>query len=235
MTTSPGASVGTRHWPTQAVKASPLIGPSRTKGATMPSWRNPARKVSVFPVSVRDVRCQSLALRRRAAGPGHVGLDPGFIYEDQTLGIKLVLMRPPSCPETCHLRTHLLSGHQGLFLTVCPARFTNRQTVSCATCTPRAASSNVSARIVRSGFSASRASNQPALSPASTARRLPPILPGTCPRPRELAHGPSAAAARSGPQTPPKPRTASQLPEPSRLAPTPLQRAFEGLSKVVPP
>lgn len=33
---------------TQAVNISPLIGPSRTKGATMPSWRRPARKVRVF-------------------------------------------------------------------------------------------------------------------------------------------------------------------------------------------
>ncbi len=33
---------------THAVKAMPLIGPSRTKGATMLSRRRPARNVSVF-------------------------------------------------------------------------------------------------------------------------------------------------------------------------------------------
>jgi len=43
-----GVAVGARHCSTQAVKAIPLIGPSSTKGATMRSWRSPARKVSVF-------------------------------------------------------------------------------------------------------------------------------------------------------------------------------------------
>ena len=48
MPTSPGASVGAKQCPTHAVKASPLIGPSSTIGATMRSWRNPARRVSLF-------------------------------------------------------------------------------------------------------------------------------------------------------------------------------------------
>ena len=98
----------------------------------------------------------------------HVGLDPGLVDEDQALGIKPMLVRPPARPEPRDLRAHLLAGHQGLFLTVWPSRLTNRHTVSCATSTPRPASSTVSARIVKSGFSASRARSQLPASPART-------------------------------------------------------------------
>lgn len=48
-----------------------------------------------LPVPVRNMGCQSAALRGPAAGPGHVGLDPGFVNEDQSLRVKPVLMRPP--------------------------------------------------------------------------------------------------------------------------------------------
>ena len=44
----PGSSAGIRNCSTHAVKVSPFIGPSRTHGATMPSCRSPAMKVSVF-------------------------------------------------------------------------------------------------------------------------------------------------------------------------------------------
>ena len=126
---------------------------------------------------------QSLAPCEPAAGPGHVGFDPGFINEDQALGVKPVLMRPPARPEPRDLRAELLSGHQGLFFTLSPAALTKRQTVSCATWVPRAASSAASPRIVRSGFSASRANSQSPTAPCRTGRRWPPILPGSRPRP----------------------------------------------------
>lgn len=48
MTISPGPSVGPRNCSTQARKAAPLIGPSNTSGATIRSWRKPARNVVVF-------------------------------------------------------------------------------------------------------------------------------------------------------------------------------------------
>ena len=128
-------------------------------------------------------RCQSPALRGPSASAGHVGFDPDFVNEDQSLGVKPVLMRLPPRTEPRHFRADLLAGHQSLFLTVWPDCFTNRQTVSRATCTPRAASSTVRARIVRSGFSASRANSHSPASPTSTGRRCPPIFPGACPRP----------------------------------------------------
>ena len=68
-----------------------------------------------FPVPVRDMRAKPLAARAPAARPGHVGLDPCLVDEDQSLGIKPVLVRPPARPEPCHLRAHLLTGHQRFF------------------------------------------------------------------------------------------------------------------------
>ena len=59
MTTSPRARVGARNCSTYALNAGPFIGPSRTSGAVMPSWRSPARKVVVF-----QWPCGTLAIRR---------------------------------------------------------------------------------------------------------------------------------------------------------------------------
>src|SRR6516165_6308836 len=48
MTTSRRSSVGARHCSTYARKIAPLIAPSITKGATIPSWRSPTTRVMVF-------------------------------------------------------------------------------------------------------------------------------------------------------------------------------------------
>src|SRR5438876_1847363 len=48
MTTSRRSSVGARHCSTYARKIVPFIGPSITKGATIPSWRSPTTRVMVF-------------------------------------------------------------------------------------------------------------------------------------------------------------------------------------------
>jgi hypothetical protein len=47
-TTSRRSSVGARHCSTYVRKIAPFIGPSITKGATIPSWRKPATRVIVF-------------------------------------------------------------------------------------------------------------------------------------------------------------------------------------------
>src|SRR5258706_694970 len=48
MTMSRRLSVGTRHCLTYSTKVTPFIGPSRTNGATVRSWRRRATKVMVF-------------------------------------------------------------------------------------------------------------------------------------------------------------------------------------------
>jgi len=62
-TMSPWRNVGTRHCSTHAKKLRPLMGPSRTHGAQMPSARKPAMKVSVF-----QWPCGTLAIKRSPRG-----------------------------------------------------------------------------------------------------------------------------------------------------------------------
>ena len=178
---------------------------------------------------VRDMRCQSLAFGGPAAGPGHVGLDPGFVDEDQSLGIEPMLVRPPSRPEPRDLRAHLLAGHQGLFLTVWPARLTNRHTVSCATSTPRARPTPPSAPA-----SSGRAS-RPSAPEASFRPHLPERGGGdrqSCPEP---ARDQSADAGRSARLRQQISRTAWPPPLPSHPPPTRTQPATGGPPKVVQP
>lgn len=56
---SPGRNVGTRNCSTQARNSSPLIGPSKTQGATIPSVRRPAMNVIVV-----QRECGAAATRR---------------------------------------------------------------------------------------------------------------------------------------------------------------------------
>src|SRR6185503_5377904 len=57
-TMSPGARVGTRHCRRYSRKIARVIARSMTKGAVMPSWRSPARKVRTFqcPQGTRPTR-----------------------------------------------------------------------------------------------------------------------------------------------------------------------------------
>ena len=78
----------------------------------------PGEEGQSLPVPVRNMCDQATAPRGPAAGPGHVGLHPRFIYENQSLGVKPMLVRLPPGPEPRHLRAKLFSGHQRFFLTV---------------------------------------------------------------------------------------------------------------------
>ena len=64
MTTSPGVSVGARTCSTQAVKASPVIGPLKTQGASIRSARRAAMKVNL-----RQWPCGARPGRRLPRGP----------------------------------------------------------------------------------------------------------------------------------------------------------------------
>jgi hypothetical protein len=76
-TMSPSASVGTSTFSPLALKHlkhSPLIAPSRTKGAVRPSRRSHERRRR--PVSIRHVGIKPLAAAASSMGGRHVGLDP---------------------------------------------------------------------------------------------------------------------------------------------------------------
>jgi hypothetical protein len=106
--------------------------------------------------------------------PGHVGLGPSLVDEDQPFGVKPALIFLPSLAPTGDVGAILLAGAQALFLNVMPSRAKNAQSAPWLTLTPSAANSARSARKVRSGFSAIRASSQSRLL-ARRYGRCPPI------------------------------------------------------------
>lgn len=113
-TMSPGFSVGISSRSTQWVKAAPLIGPSRTQGAVIPSWRRPAEGHGL-PVPVRRAAAQALASGSPASKRRHVCFQTGFVDEDQTAGIDPVLVAPPPVPLACHVRPGLLASQDRFF------------------------------------------------------------------------------------------------------------------------
>lgn len=68
-----------------------------------------------LPVTMWNLRDQPLAAGRTPMRTGHVGFGPGFVDEDQTLGIELSLMPPPSQPPAGNVGPILLAGVQAFF------------------------------------------------------------------------------------------------------------------------
>ena len=73
------------------------------------------KKRQRLPVAMRNLRDQPLAARSPPMRSGHVGLGPGLVDEDQTLGIELSLMPPPSQPPARNVGPILLAGVQAFF------------------------------------------------------------------------------------------------------------------------
>ncbi len=75
----------------------------------------PGQEGQRLPMAVGHLGQIRLTTRAPAAGSGHVGLHPGFINEDQAVGVNLVLVRLPARPEPGQLRPILFLGHQRFF------------------------------------------------------------------------------------------------------------------------
>jgi hypothetical protein len=106
--------------------------------------------------------------------PGHVGLGPGLVDEDQAFGVEPALMFLPALAPAGDVGAVLFAGVQALFLNVMPSRAKNAQSAPWLTLIPSAASSARIARNLRSGFCAIRASSQSRLLVRRCGRR-PPI------------------------------------------------------------
>ena len=136
----------------------------------------PGDKCQRFPVPVRHLVDQRLALCVPAMGAGHVGLGPGFINEDHALGVYPALDPVPAIAAADDIGTVLLFGKERLFLNVLPQRLTNRHSVSQQTTTPRSSRSCASSSCsVRSFFCSIRATSQ-SRSASSKTGLPPPIL-----------------------------------------------------------
>jgi hypothetical protein len=80
---------------------------------------------------VRDLVDEALSLRRPAAKPGHVGLGPGLVDEDQTPGIDQPLIGAPARAMAADVRAILLARDEGLFLNVTPILRKKRLIIEC--------------------------------------------------------------------------------------------------------
>jgi len=92
-----------------------------------------------FPLALRDLVDEALSLRRPTAKPGHVGLRPGLIDEDQTPGIDEPLVGAPARAMAAYVRAILLAREEGLFLNVTPILPKKRLIIEVSALTPRSA------------------------------------------------------------------------------------------------
>ena len=92
-----------------------------------------------LPLALRDFVDEALSLRRPAAKPGHVGLGPSLVDEDQTPGIDAALIGSPARAMAAYVRTILLARDEGLFLNVTPIRRKKRLIIEVSALTPRSA------------------------------------------------------------------------------------------------
>ena len=67
------------------------------------------------PVAMRGETAQPLAFCTPAIERFHVGLDPGFIDEDQSLGVETRLKAVPTLPAASDVGASLLKGEQRLW------------------------------------------------------------------------------------------------------------------------
>jgi hypothetical protein len=82
---------------------------------------------------------------------GHVGGRPGFVDEDQCVGIEVELSLEPCLAMLQDVGAVLLGRVAGLFLRVIPCRAKKRQSVAMLTLTPRIASISRNSASVGSG------------------------------------------------------------------------------------
>ena len=67
------------------------------------------------PMPMRRVPAQALPSRSPAVGADHIGLGPGFVDEDEAVGINLSLMPFPACPSARDVGPVLFGWQQRFF------------------------------------------------------------------------------------------------------------------------
>ena len=95
MTISPGLSVGTRIWRTQARKTSLIDGTIEEARRSDPVPPKRCDEGHCLPAAEGSAPFNPAAARSPPSKRRHVGLGPGFIDKDQALGIDASLMLPP--------------------------------------------------------------------------------------------------------------------------------------------
>src|SRR6476620_6005828 len=124
MTMSRRLRVRARHCSMYARKMGPFIAPSITKGATIPSWRNPATKVIVFQCPCGTECDQPLPARATTSEPHHVCAGSGLVDKHQPSGVKHALLSSPTSAGASDIGSFLLCRVQAFFLklTLCRSK-----------------------------------------------------------------------------------------------------------------
>jgi hypothetical protein len=74
-----------------------------------------------LPVPPRHLAHGALTLGSTGVGPGHPGVDPALVKEDEALGVQLGQLGPPRVPRPGELGPVLLRRAQALFYAAGPA------------------------------------------------------------------------------------------------------------------
>jgi len=102
-------------------------------------------------VAEGNAGAQSLTASTPSMTAGHVGGCPGFVDEDQPVGIEIELALEPFLAALQDLGAILLARVTGLFLRVIPCRAKKRQSVVMLVVTPRSANISRNSASVGSG------------------------------------------------------------------------------------
>src|SRR6516165_1779019 len=115
MTMSQRSSVGARHCSTYARKIVPFIGPSITKGATIPSWRNPTTRVMVFQWPWGTEPTNRSPRRQRPRSLTKLVLVAVSSMNTNLAGSSRPCLRIQAPPRPRHIRPFLLRRAQAFF------------------------------------------------------------------------------------------------------------------------
>lgn len=96
-------------------EAQPVDRPIEDKGSGDAITAQRREKGQRLPVAVRQLGIQRFAPAIPAAPTRHVGLDPGFVDEDQTAGRDPGLVFTPPETPPCDVRPVLFGGVNGFF------------------------------------------------------------------------------------------------------------------------
>src|SRR5690348_17725198 len=114
-TMSPGSGTGYELLLDIGAEAAAIDRPVEDARGGEPIATQSTQEGQCAPVAVGGEAAQPLALRAPSAQRRHVGLDPGFVDEDQPLWIEIGLPGSTALTPARDVGAGLLKGEQGFF------------------------------------------------------------------------------------------------------------------------
>lgn len=129
MTMSPGLEGGNQLLFDVGAKAYAVDRTVEDTGRCQPVASQGTEECQGAPVAVRRKCPQTLSLWSPASDRRHVGLDPGFVDEDETFRIEMLLQALPPLSPAGDVGASLFKGQQRFFLKRRPSLRMNSQIV----------------------------------------------------------------------------------------------------------